>query len=138
MDGRRAQMEIMRARFPAVGRYEGRHEGRHGSQKGVLLAALLGLSLLAALGPVDTAQAQSLFGRVTADDGAALVGATIALPSIGRGTVTDRDGRYRIAGLPADTVTVAISFVGFERWRARHVQRVFQQQAGGRIHRGSG
>ncbi|WP_420456088.1 TonB-dependent receptor [Rubrivirga sp.] len=80
---------------------------------------MLSLRLLAvALGlvAVGTADAQSLSGRVVdAETGAPLPGAAVRV--LDRGTATDADGRFALAGLPADTATVAVTFVGYQPWR---------------------
>lgn len=60
------------------------------------------------------AAAQTLRGRVRAPDGAPLPGVNVVVPALERGTVTDADGAYRLDDLPADTLTVRFSYVGFE------------------------
>ncbi len=71
------------------------------------------LVLLAALAPA--AHAQSLGGRVTTPDGTPLPGVNVAVLVLERGTVTDADGRYVVLNLPADTLVVAFSSLGYER-----------------------
>ncbi len=76
-----------------------------------LLAVALGC-----LAAVGAANAQSLSGRVVdADTGAPLPGAAVRV--LDRGAATDADGRFSISGLPADTATVAVTFVGYALWR---------------------
>ena len=53
---------------------------------------------------------------VDAETGGALAGAAVRLPALGRGTAADADGRFTVRGLPADTATVAVTFVGYETW----------------------
>jgi iron complex outermembrane receptor protein len=74
---------------------------------------LLLVFALAALLPA--ARAQVLTGHVTDADGAPLPGVNVVVSGLNQGTVTDADGRYVLRGLPADTLTVAFSFVGYER-----------------------
>ena len=58
----------------------------------------------------------SLVGRVVdADSGLPLPGAAVRV--LDRGTTTDADGRFSIAGVPADTAVVAVTFVGYAPWR---------------------
>ena len=77
--------------------------------------AALVVAVLAAALAAAPAAAQTLSGRITAADGAALPGATVAVPALARGATADADGRYRLDGLPADTLTVVVRFVGYER-----------------------
>lgn len=57
--------------------------------------------------------AQQLSGRVVDVQGEPLAGVTVWLPWLERGTATDAAGRYGFASLPADTLTVRFTFVGF-------------------------
>lgn len=43
-----------------------------------------------------------------------LPGVSVFVPALDRGAATDLDGHFHIAGLPADTLTVRITSVGFE------------------------
>ena len=57
-----------------------------------------------------------LTGRVTdAETGAPLPSAVVRV--LDRAAAADADGRFSIAGLPADTATVTVTFVGYEPWR---------------------
>ena len=76
-------------------------------------ALLLGAGCLFLLGPATAAQ--TLSGRVTGSDGTPLPGVSILAPALERGTITDTDGRYVLPNLPADTLTVAFSSVGYAR-----------------------
>jgi len=76
-------------------------------------STLLLVLALAAL--VPAAHAQTLTGRVTGPDGAPLPGVNVVASDLDRGTVTEPDGRYVLRDLPSDTLTVAFSFVGYER-----------------------
>ena len=59
--------------------------------------------------------AQSVSGKVSAPDQSPLPGASVAIPDLERVTISDGEGRYRISDLPADSVALVFSFVGFER-----------------------
>ncbi|MEL6616391.1 MAG: TonB-dependent receptor, partial [Bacteroidota bacterium] len=77
----------------------------------------LPLLLFAASAPVAEAQQVTLRGTVAdAATGDALPGATVRLPALERGVAADLDGRFTLRGLPADTVTVAVTFVGYRPW----------------------
>ena len=76
------------------------------------LSALLALALLASAAAAQPGAVLS--GTVTDASGDPLPGATVWLPAPERGSATDADGRYEVAGLAADTATVVVSFVGYE------------------------
>ena len=75
-------------------------------------AALLAASLLVAA----TVQAQGVVtGRVTeAESGSPLPGANVVVQGTTIGTSTDREGRYRLDGVPTGTQTLTASFVGYQ------------------------
>ena len=80
-----------------------------------LFAVAIALSALApaAAQPVS---APALSGRVTdAETGEPLLGAVVRV--LDRGAAADADGRFSISGLPTDTATVAVTYVGYEPWR---------------------
>lgn len=54
-----------------------------------------------------------LTGRVTDTSGAPLAGASVYIPDIRRGSVTDSAGHYRVDGIPAGTYLVEVAFVGY-------------------------
>ena len=69
-------------------------------------------ALLAA--PAGWTQSLTVSGTVTDPQGEVLIGATVSLKEDQKiGTATDLDGRYSIAGLPADG-TLVFSYVGFK------------------------
>src|SRR6056297_236033 len=76
-------------------------------------STLLLVLALAAL--VPAAHAQTLTGHVADALGAPLPGVNVVIPALERGTVTESDGRYVLRGLPADTLAVTLSFIGYER-----------------------
>lgn len=73
----------------------------------ILLLALL-------LGSQDAYAQHTVSGRVTDEANAALIGVNIAEKGTFNGTVTDMDGKYRIAVHSAQA-TLIFSYVGFER-----------------------
>ena len=76
-----------------------------------MAAALLAL---AALPTAAQSGPRTLTGTVTDAEGIPLVGATVQVLQTRTGAATDAEGRFRIAELPADTLRLAVSFVGFE------------------------
>ena len=91
-----------------------------------LTALLLSPSVRAQTGgsPPSAAAAEAADGAVLAgvvadaETGAPLPGAAVRLPALGRGGAAGVDGRFSVSGLPADTATVVVTFVGYEPWRA--------------------
>jgi TonB-dependent SusC/RagA subfamily outer membrane receptor len=60
------------------------------------------------------AQSGTLTGQVTdAETGEPLIGATVYIESINRGTQSDVDGNYTITGIDAGTYTVSYRYVGY-------------------------
>ena len=53
-------------------------------------------------------------GTVTDESGRPLAGVNVYVPDLERGTATQADGAYRLAGLPARTLALRFSFVGYE------------------------
>ena len=70
--------------------------------------ALLAVPAAAQSGP------RTLTGTVVDAGGEPLVGATVRVLRLTAGAATDASGRFAIAALPADTLRLAVSFVGFE------------------------
>ncbi|MEZ4700563.1 MAG: TonB-dependent receptor [Rhodothermales bacterium] len=70
---------------------------------------------------VATSAAQSVEGVVRASDAGPLPGVNVYIESLERGAITDADGRYRIARLPAGTYDIVFSYVGF-RTETRRVR----------------
>ncbi len=61
-----------------------------------------------------TAHAQAtLTGRITADDGTPLIGATLTLDGTFLGTSTSADGTYRLTNLPTGEATFTVRFLGY-------------------------
>ncbi|TXK49096.1 TonB-dependent receptor [Pontibacter qinzhouensis] len=79
---------------------------------------LLSLFLLLLLVKAPLAQAQVVNATITgqvrsATDRQPLPGATVGVPQLGIGTITDAKGMYRLE-LPAGTYTLQVSFIGYE------------------------
>lgn len=53
-------------------------------------------------------------GKVLSNDGSALYEAHVALPSLGRGTVTNDKGEFIITHIPKGKHRVVVSYIGFE------------------------
>lgn len=75
-------------------------------------AGLLCAALTAALASMPVVAA-SLQGRVTDSSGTAgFKGADVRIDELGRGVVTDSDGRFRLDGVPPGRYTLVASYVG--------------------------
>lgn len=64
-----------------------------------------------------SAQAQTthtISGYVFDGQGLTLPGATVQIAALSRGSVTDQSGRYVMAGVPAGTHTLEVSYLGFQ------------------------
>ena len=62
----------------------------------------------------------SLSGKVIeAQSGAPLVGASIWTKNLGKGAVTDEEGKFTISDLPAGEVELRVSFLGFETFKQK-------------------
>ena len=78
----------------------------------MLVKRFLPIFLLATCSSMVLAQGIAISGRVTAsDDGSGAPGVNILIKGTSNGTVTDKDGNYRISA-PADAILV-FSFVGY-------------------------
>jgi TonB-dependent receptor len=60
-------------------------------------------------------QRGSIVGTVTDSNGAALRGAQVSIPAKGIVVSTDQQGRFFLSGLQADTYTVSVSYLGFQK-----------------------
>ena len=75
---------------------------------------LLGLHLAIAIVP-GTALAQAVLRGTVVDSvsGESLIGANVYLITTAYGGVTDRQGEFRVAGIPAGTYRLKVSYVGY-------------------------
>lgn len=73
---------------------------------------LLGLTLLLCSASVALAQ-RAVSGKVTSDQGEALVGVTVTVPGTSAGTSTDVDGNYKIT-IPAGGNVLKFTYTGHE------------------------
>ena len=71
--------------------------------------------LLPAVALSASEQVADITGTVTDENGAGLPGVSVVLKGSSRGSVTDADGRYRLAGPVADGSVLVFSFVGYQR-----------------------
>ena len=76
-----------------------------------VFAVLWLLSLPVAL----AAQTGEIIGRVTDQDGDAIVGAQVGIDEIARGAVTGAQGGYSLRGIPAGTYTLRVEALGHAR-----------------------
>jgi hypothetical protein len=72
------------------------------------LLGLLGLFSFQAL-----AQTNQLSGRITDSKGVGLPGATVVVKGTTNGASTDAEGRFQLKSVPAGTVRLTVSFVGY-------------------------
>ncbi len=80
------------------------------------LAPLLALAVLLIAIPASAQNTAILEGRVTGDGGRALAGAFVeVLAATPLSTLTDAEGYFRVRNLPAGSVDVRVSLIGFER-----------------------
>jgi len=63
---------------------------------------------------VDSGPSGKLRGIVKSRDGEPLVGATVLVKELKRGTSTNADGQYDIENLPAGTYTVEVSYISYQ------------------------
>lgn len=52
-------------------------------------------------------------GRVTDSNNEPVIGATVFLPELNKGTITDRQGEYKIANVPNGKIKIQFSFIGY-------------------------
>jgi iron complex outermembrane receptor protein len=78
------------------------------SKRYVLVCAMLMLSI------ITYAQTGSLSGKISDEKNESLPGASVAIKELTKGTTTDAEGNFRIAGIPNGDYTVVISFIGYQ------------------------
>ena len=77
--------------------------------KSILSGLLVWLMTLTSLAQTE----QTLSGQITDDKGVTLPGVSVAVKGSTRGTTTDADGKYKLAGLTAGS-TVVFSYIGYK------------------------
>lgn len=79
----------------------------------VIIRILLGVSIF--LGVTSSFAQVTLTGKVTEKgSGDPLTGATLYIPDLKTGASTDKDGNYKILNLPATSLLLQVSFVGYK------------------------
>lgn len=73
---------------------------------------LLGLALFLMSATLALAQ-RTVTGKVSDDQGEALIGATVTAPGTSAGAVTDVNGMFRIANVPEDATVLKVTYTGF-------------------------
>ncbi len=89
---------------------------------GRLLALLLSLPLIASISPAIAAEAAggTLTGSISnTATGNLLEGAKVELPALSLTTFADLSGRYVLAGVPAGTHNVVVSYIGLDTVRSQ-------------------
>jgi hypothetical protein len=56
----------------------------------------------------------SLIGQITDTDGNTLIGATVYIEEISKGTIADVNGNYQFVGIAAGEYTVTFSYIGYQ------------------------
>lgn len=78
---------------------------------------------------ITHAQTSSISGKIS-DKNNPIPGATVAIPRMNRGTVTEHDGTYSIDGLKEGSYTLRISFIGY-----RTIEKKIDVAAGANLQR---
>ncbi|MEM1042999.1 MAG: TonB-dependent receptor [Bacteroidota bacterium] len=87
----------------------------------ILLSAAVALTLLLAT-PAVFGQTGTIAGVVVDQDlGETLIGVNVLVEELGTGAATGLDGDYRIAGVPAGTYTLVVSYLGYNTQRVTGV-----------------
>ncbi len=79
-----------------------------------LIQILAAAVLVLALPGFSAAQNGAVAGRVTGEDGSAVVGAQLSLQGTGLGSVTNSRGAYLIVNVPAGTYTLQVQNIGYQ------------------------
>src|SRR5258705_12761276 len=72
----------------------------------LLLLAFIQLSFVPGTG--------SLSGRITDKNGAALIGATVYIPDLKLGVITDTGGYYKFSSVPSGRYLIQVHSIGFK------------------------
>jgi len=57
-----------------------------------------------------------LSGKIVDEDNFPLGGATLFIPDMNLGTISDAEGNYRLSNLPSGKLQIQCSYVGYSRW----------------------
>lgn len=76
------------------------------------LFMLLISGLFCCLGLTSPAQQRTVKGKVTAEDGSPLPGASVSIKGTNLGTITDAEGDYSL-NVPPDAAVLVFSFIGY-------------------------
>ncbi|MBX2921030.1 MAG: TonB-dependent receptor [Chitinophagaceae bacterium] len=68
-------------------------------------------------GWISSAQTGKIKGKITDSNGQAVEAATISLPQLKKGTVSDGLGHYELSGIPYGTWKLEVSFLGFSTYK---------------------
>src|SRR5690554_1267726 len=107
---------VRRVGEPRVGPGKRRVRGELGAWlRRACRGAVAGIIALVIAGPaMAQGSGDRISGRVTGEDARPLVGARVSIPSLDLGALTDADGRFVLAGVPAGVHTVVIEYLGYE------------------------
>src|SRR5688572_29915022 len=81
------------------------------------LKALFFIICLTLAGLLAVAQTGTVIGKITGPDGQELVAATIAIPKLHKGAVSDSTGLFQIDRVPFGTWTLEVSSLGFKPYK---------------------
>ncbi len=71
------------------------------------------LLILMSIGISSLSAQIQIAGKVTAANGNPLVGCTIILPELNKGTVSDKNGEYHVENLPSGKTKIQFSYIGY-------------------------
>lgn len=75
---------------------------------------ILCLLLFALAIPAMAQQTRTIKGTVLYENAEAVIGASVAVPGTNIGTITDANGRFTLANVPAASKSVLISYIGYK------------------------
>ncbi|MEZ4423408.1 MAG: TonB-dependent receptor [Gemmatimonadota bacterium] len=79
-----------------------------------VLRFLFAAALLVALPGVAEAQNGTVAGRVTGEDGSAIIGAQVSLAGTGQGGITNARGAFLIVNVPPGSYTLEVQMLGYQ------------------------
>jgi len=83
-------------------------------KKIILLVCCLMLEVTVAL-----AQTGAVKGIISGVDGALIEAATVSIPKLNIGTITDNKGKYDLRKIPYGTWTLTVSYIGYETYQGK-------------------